>query len=51
MLKIVFQKGNGLKKHLEKFWWQKKRNLIAFPSPYWFCKEFGFDKTDARDSL
>lgn len=32
MLKIVFQKGNGLKKHLEKFWWQKI-NLIASPSP------------------
>lgn len=39
MLKIVFffQKGNGLKKHLEKFWWQKqnktKKHLIASPFP------------------
>lgn len=45
MSKIVFQKGNGLKKDLENFWWQKKKNpenrnkqtkkppLIVFPSP------------------
>lgn len=59
MSKIVFQKGNGLKKDLENFWWQKKEKPRkpkqtnkkttpdCIPLPQRFCKEFGFGKTDA----